>query len=267
MKQSMFKPCLFTLAAILSLVACKKDPVETPELPSAQYQLRQIKWSETDYLSIQYNEKKQPSLLHNQWQFLEGDPTKIQTIEDVFQYDGQGRLTRIQTTGDFVTQYFYTGNRIEQTREMKSGGVILSENSYFYDDNHLVSQVKSIPNAPGEAPTVYLYQFAYDSEGNMNKVDIFIQLANPTPEKSFELLNTTEYGDFDDKINPASWLLHYPYLPQIIFQHNNPRKEVYRTANGEAQTTTYEYEYDERGLPVVKRRFRNGGVVSAIYQY
>ncbi len=268
MKQSLFGPALFTLATVLSLIACKKDPEEVPDPSPVRYQLRQVKWSETDYLSFSYHDNGRVRQMHNQWQFLSGDPTQIRIVQDSFLYDDQNRLVQTFSTGGFYTKYYYNGGRLDRTEELYGGGAVLSENSYRYDGDRLSGQLRRLANGPGEPPTVYLFQFGYDVRGNLNKVEIFLQPDESTPEMPAELISTLSYSDFDDKINPASWLLCYPYLPQTIFQHNNPRKEVYQAAaGGNPQITTYEYEYDRNGLPLVQRKFKEGRVTTSAYHY
>lgn len=87
-------------------------------------------------------------------------------------------------------------------------------------------------------------------------------------KKQYELIETVVYSDFDDKINPTSWMLRHPYLPQIRWQFNNPGREVRSPAGGPAETTNYAYEYNAQGLPVSKTTSRQGaGVLTVQYQY
>lgn len=268
MKQSLFKPALLCTAAILLvLIACKKDPAEGPAPQPVDFLLRQIKWSDNDHLTFIYNEKGQLEQLRNQWQYVEGDPTKTKTIIDDFIYDAQGKLIQVNTDGGLKALYFYKDDRIEKIQELLGNGTVVTENTYLYDKDRIVGQIKQEANAPGEPPTVYQYLYEFDANNNLTKVAVYIQPENPSPGKPFELVNTTEYSDFDNKINPAGWMLQYPYLPHIRLQYNNPRKQVYRPVGGMVQTTTYEYEYNEKGLPLAKHQSGPGGVLNAAYQY
>lgn len=274
MKTQSFKFTFLSLAVLLSLAACEKDPAETPTQIPPQQQLpnplpanalvKQVKWAENDHETYQYNSKGQVSQLRSQWQFDQSDPTKIRTIVYDFQYDEQDRPMQVTYTNGFTTRYFYHGNLIHVTKELYPGGGVAKEVTYIYANDRVAHEIWRVSNAPGEPVTVYKHAFSYDAKGNLSKVEVYEQQEN----LQYKLLETTEYLDFDDKINPTSWTLRYPYLPQIRWQFNNPRKEVRRTPEGLEETITYAYEYNAQGLPSVQRKTRPlGGTLTAQYQY
>lgn len=274
MKTISWKSALLTLSVLFSLSACDKDPSETPTQVPPQQQLpnplpahalvKQIKWDENDHETFQYNDKGQVSRVRMQWQFDQSDPTKIRTIVYDFQYDEQDKPVQVNLSDGFSARYFYHDSLIHVTKELYPGGGVAREVTYIYANNRIAQETWRVSNLPGEPVTVYKHAFSYDAKGNLNKIEIFEQQEN----LEYKLLETTEYSDFDDKINPTSWMLRYPYLPQMRWQFNNPRREVRKVAGGQTEVTTYAYEYNAQGLPVSQRKEKPvGGVLTAQYQY
>lgn len=62
-------------------------------------------------------------------------------------------------------------------------------------------------------------------------------------------------------------MLRYPYLPQVRWQFNNPRRGVRQVAGSVPEVTDYAYEYNAEGLPVEKRTTKAGKVTTMRYQY
>lgn len=274
MKQISFRTTLMALTILFGLAACKKDPVETPvEIPPQQQLpnplpatalVKQVKWAENDHETYTYNARGQVSQRRFQYQYVQGDPTKIRTTVDDFQYDAQDRPVLVNSTGGYTVRYFYHGNLIHTTKEFYPGGALAREVTYIYANNRIAQEIWRVSNLPNEPVSVYKHAFSYDSKGNLNKIETYEQLEN----LQYKLLETLEYSDFDDKINPTAWTLRHPFLPQVRLQFNNPGKEVRQQAEGQPETTIYAYEYNAQGLPVSKRTTRpSGGVLTAQYQY
>ena len=231
MKQSSFQPLFILLFALSALAGCRPDPADEPTDPvPPQQQLPNplptkalvtlLWWAEKDHQSFSYNTKGQVSQLTSQWQYVEGDPSQIRTITYNFQYDAQDRPSRIQTTDGFSAKYFYNGNRVEKTQELYPGGAIANELTYLYQNERVSEEHWRIPGIAGDPDDVYKHVFSYDAKGNVNRIETFEQ----DSLQQFRLLEKVEYEDFDDKINPTSWMMRYPYLPQMRFQMNNPRR-------------------------------------------
>lgn len=275
MKTKFFKPAVAIFMVLLGLSACEKDPVVEPpvsqppqqQLPNplpANALVKQVKWSENDRDNYQYNNKGQVSQFRQQWQYQENDPTKIRTLVHDFQYDAENKPVLVNVSGNFSIRYFYHGDLVHLTKEFYPGGDLAKEVTYIYAGNRIAQETWRVSNLPGEPVSVYKHAFSYDAKGNLNKVEVYEQQEN----LQYKLLETTEYSDFDDKINPTSWTMRYPFLPQVRWQFNNPRREVRRVVEGAVETTTHTYEYNAQGLPTVKRTTRPSGVVlTAQYQY
>ena len=274
MKQHSLKSVLPALTALLVVVACQKDPIENPntlppqqEFPNplpANALAKKLVWSENDHQTFTYNPKGQVARLTSQWQYVEGDPTKIRVITYDFQYDAQDRPVQVNTTGGFSVKYYYNGDLVEKTEELYPGGAVAKEVAYVYDNGRLIRENWRVSGLPGEPDNFYRHVFSYDAKGNLNKITTYERMAN----LQYKLLQISEYGDFDDKINPTSWMLRYPFLPQARYQYNNPRREVLRSPGGVAETTVHAYKYDDQGRPYAKRTMTpSGGELSMAYQY
>lgn len=275
MKQQSFRPFLVMLSALLLLSACEKDPTEEipgnlppqQQLPNplpANALVKQLWQAENDHETFTYNTKGQVSQIRFQYQFVENDPTQIRTLVYDFLYDAADKPIRINTTGGYAATYTYEGNLIKKTQELYPGGAVAKDVSFVYANGRVIQEYWGIVDAFEDTVTIYKHDFSYDARGNLNKIETYQQEEN----LQYKLLETVEYSDFDDNINPTSWTLRYPYLPQMRYQFNNPRREV-RTPSAEAaQITTYAYEYNAAGLPVVKRITRPSGLISVIeYRY
>ena len=137
------------------------------------------------------------------------------------------------------------------------------EVAYFYQNDRLSHEIWKVSNLPVDPPDTYKFEFGYDAKGNLNLVKNY-QLDSL---QQYTLLETIEYSDFDDRINPTSWMLRYPYLPQMQYQLNNPRKEVRYPAGGGSVTTNFQYEYNTQDLPVSQQKTTNTGSLTTQYQY
>lgn len=280
MKKQALKPVLFALLVALGTAACEKDPATEPnpnplppqqQLPNplpANALVSKLKWTDTDYYDFIYNTQNQVSFLHFQWQFVEGDPTQIRSLDYDFQYDAQHKPIQINYSGGFSTRFFYHGDLVHRTKEFYPGGALAKEVTYIYADNRIKQEVWHVSGLPGEPVDVYKYEFGYDVKGNLAKIETFEQVTDSTSgQQQYKLRETLEYSDFDNKINPISWMLRYPYLPQVRWQYNNPRQEVRRPVDGVVQTTTHAYQYNSEGLPVLRQTTTASGVQTVTYQY
>lgn len=281
MRQQPFKLMLFALAVLSSAIACEKDPEnEEPnptvppqqELPNplpAKALVSQLEWTDTDYYDFTYNAQNQVSHLHFQWQYVEGDPTKIRSIDYDFQYDAQNKPVQVNYTGGFSAKFSYHGDLVHRTKEFYPGGDWSKEVTYIYAGNRIVQEIWHVNGLQGETVDVYKHEFGYDAKGNLAEIEVYEQVTDSiSGQQHYKLLETQEYSDFDDNINPTSWMLRYPYLPQVRWQMNNPRREVRRLAGGgTAQVTTHEYDYDAEGLPISRRTTSAGSVQTTVYRY
>jgi len=275
MQQHSFKSILFGLTFLLAAVACEKDPKIEPipnplspqqQLPNplpAKALVRQLKRTEIDHETFTYNDKGQVSQMRAQWQYDQSDPTQIRTLTYDFEYDTANKPTQMRYTGGFLTKYAYHGNLIHRTKEFYPGGDWAKEVTYIYANNQIAQEIWHINGLPDEPVRIYKHELGYDYKGNLTKVKTYERIDDAT----YKLLETLEYSDFDDKINPTSWMLRYPFLPQVRWQMNNPRRQTRHLSDGSAQVNTHEYTYNGEGLPISRRTTSAGGAQTTVYIY
>jgi|GEM_PF-1576597 len=280
MKKQALKPVLFALLVAFVAAACEKDPVTDPnpnpvppqqQLPNplpANALVSKLKKTEVDHETFTYNAKGQVSQVKAQWQYDQSDPTKIRTLVYDFEYDAQDKPIQINYSGGFSTKFSYHGNLVHRTKEFYPGGDWSREVTYIYADNRIKQEIWHVNGLYGEPADIYRHDFGYDAKGNLAKIEVFEQVIDSTSgQQQYKLLETVEYSDFDDKINPTSWMLRYPFLPQVRWQMNNPRREIRRLSGGTVHTTTHEYAYNNEGLPASRRTTTAGGVQTTTYEY
>lgn len=273
MKQKPIVLIALAAALLATVTACKKDPVDPFEPYPPQQQLpnplpakalvKKLIWSENDYDTFTYNGQNQVQKLHTQWQFVEGDPTQIKSIDYDFEYDDQNRPVQTKMSYGFAIKFFYKDNLVTKTQEVKPNGTVASEIDYVYNNRRLIQEKWRIINQPGERDDVYRYDISYDDSGNLNKIATYEQDSS----LNYNLIQTTEYSDFDNKINPISWMLRNPHLPQMRLQYNNPGKEVRRTGGSAPEIVTHEYQYNAQGLPILRKSAGPGGNLTMEYHY
>lgn len=278
MKHPLLKSALFAVTILLGITACKKDPVDPPgydwppqqQLPNplpAKALVKQLKWSELDHQSFFYNEQNQVKQLKSQWQYVQGDPTKIKTFVIDFEYDAQHKPVKITLNDGNTVKITYKDNLIAKTQEFFQNGTLTNDITYLYENQVIKELRRESNNADDELPTIYKYKLGYDTKGNLNKIETYLQIIDSTQEVRYELSETREFSNFDNKINPTSWLIQFPYLPQMRWQFNNPGKETITVPQSPATTYTYNYTYNENSLPVSKSTTGSGGTITVQYIY
>lgn len=211
-----------------------------------------------------FNALGQLTELRSQWQFVENDPTQIHTITYTFEYDSLNRPVVVFRSDGFVQRFFYLNNHIKKVEENFINSWPTREIIYLYQNDRIVQEIWKVYGQPHDPPTVFRHDLTYDNLGNLNKVVTYRQDDNQT----YQWEETLTYSDFDNRLNPVSWMLREPYIPQLQLQYNNPGRIVRQQGAGPAETTTISYTYDARGLPASKRiTYPNGGQATIQYMY
>jgi hypothetical protein len=275
MKHLTIKHYFLFWALSIAFAACKveEDPTPEPEVPAqtsplpSYALLKSLKHSDIDFQQFNYDASGHLSQLVSQWQFVQNDPSQVRKVVYDFKLDAQNRPIELSIQSGFRTQYVYKNGLIEQTQEFFPGGAVYKDQSYQYRQGRISSIREVRANvSPAEGTTTFRFDYSYDQRGNLNKVQEYL-LSNPdTPQEKAKLLMTTEYLDFDDHINPNSWLMVYPYLPHLRWQINNPRKEL-RYEGDFHKTTIFTYQYNAQKLPVLRRAQAEGPSLTVEYLY
>lgn len=228
--------------------------------------VKKLTWSESDFVRLTYNNNGQVAQRYSQWQYVQGDPSKIKQFTSDFRYDALKQLVEVKTSEGPVMQYQYQGEWIEKVRKIiPATGVVTEEVSYSINKQRIAQEIRRFTSPTTGATTFLKSVFGYDKRGNLNRVDTYAKSAS---ENAFVLQETVLYSDFDDKINPTGWMLRTPYLPQFRWQFNNPRKKTVILAIAQTKKeTTYSYTYNDRGLPASQTTNGEGGLLTVTYQY
>ena len=260
---------------VIGLVACEKDREELVSPPVTQQPnhlpvnalVKQVKWSDNDHLTAIYDSQNRLTQWRSQWQIIENDPTLIRSIIYDFQYDAQSMLTRISYSGGFVTNIYYNNQLVEKAQELFPGGAVMNDFTFLYFNKRIIGIIRKAANLHGGVPTTYKYEFGYDQKSNLNEIREMVLLEKPVNGKPYQLLETTTYSDFDNEINTTHWLVQFPWMPQVRWQFNNPRRMTIKTEGGSTRTFTYYYTYNDQGLPVEKLESSDGFIKKSRLNY
>ena len=165
-----------------------------------------------------------------------------------FTYDSNKRPIEATAGDGTKTKYIYTNNVLTGT-EIYMGTAKVSYTTYTYQNNKLAS-MSSFLKLDDDAPayTEFLkIQYAYNAAGNASEMTSFIyNVMTQQLEKS----SSTQYLEYDNKINPAS---QFGALGMNFFMEvnsHNVLKEKSFDENGQlTETVEYTYTYDNQGYP------------------
>jgi YD repeat-containing protein len=266
---------LLLAAFAFGLSACKKEPVEPIPTPVTQQPsalpasalFKQIKWAETDHLTATYDVNNRVSQLRSQWQFVQNDPTKIRSVVYDFQYDAQGKVTRITHAGGLVINLYYNGQLVEKAQELLPSGAVMNDFTYLYNNKRIIGIIRKFTSASNDRVATHKYEFEYDNRNNLSQIKILELLSQPINGNPYKLLETTTYSNFDDKVNTTYWHVQFPYLPQVRWQFNNPRRKEIKVEGGSSTVYNYTYTYNAQGLPTERRESVNDFVQTASITY
>lgn len=277
LKLKSFKLFFFAVCFVAGLTGCEKEdvgsPVVTPPLTQQPNPVplnalvKQLRQSEIDYSAFTYDSKNRLVQLRSQWQYMPGDPSAIRTIDYNYQYDAQNRPTQLSYTQGFLTRFTHNNLLVEKAQEFYPGGAIANDYTYVYAQGRIIQMLVKNYDDLGEPPTNYKYELSYDSIGNLNKIAIYEERSSTPGGAQYVLLETKEFSDFDNKVNPIGWMMQFPYLPTIRWQFNNPGKEVIKPTGGPFTTRIYTYTYNDQGLPITRTRTEGGSSATIQYIY
>lgn len=267
-----FFKLLLIPAVIVAMAACRNESpdawlpgnIQQPNPVPPHALLKRIQYAANDHYSMVYNAQNQLTRLSFQWQYEPEDPAKIRTLVYDFQYDATQKLIGLTYTGGFKLRYFYKGPLIDSILEYYPGGDLQASYHYGYASGRIAHILRTVAGIGGEPAAKYRYVLDYDKNGNLSR----IATTEILPNGQHQLLETVEYLDFDEELNTANWLQHYPYLPQVRWQFNHPRQIRTWTMHSGEVNLQHSYRYDASGRPVYRITTRQGMVTdSLIYQY
>ncbi|TWI78389.1 YD repeat-containing protein [Lacibacter cauensis] len=249
---------LFIAAVIFTSCKPEKNPVPVVE-PPVKY-VTKIATAESDYREYFYNSEKQ--LIKYDLQFVNGGGVSKTTT--TYSYvDGT-----INTAGSEAASVFYEteGKRVVKVRSFRPMGGEISVITFSYNAKGQLSEAieRINQNDPG-LPVETKQTYEYYSDGNLKRILYHLRynLAD-----LFTLSGYVVFDQYDAAKNPDKFFSSLVYLPDVIFQKNNPRRIVHYSPTGDVnQQITFEYTYDADGYPVTKRMFDSRSTVSILFKY
>ena len=249
---------LFINAVIFSSCKPEKNPVPVVEQP-VKY-VTKIATAENEYREYVYNSEKQ--LIKYNLQFINGGGVSKNTT--TYSYiDGA-----ISTAGSQAGSVFYEteGKRVVKVRSFRPMGSEISVITFSYNGKGQLSEaVEKINQTDQGLPVETKQTYEYYTDGNLKKIMYYLRynLAEP-----FALSGSAVFDQYDTARNPERFFSSLVYLPDVVFQKNNPCRIIHYSSAGVVnQENTFEYTYDADGYPVTKRMFDSRSTVSILFTY
>ena len=197
--------------------------------------------SETDVYEWVRNEQNEVTMIKNT--YTDEDTGNEETESLRFSYEG-GKLTGAEwfSNGVFdgdILEVEYDGDNLSKIKEVNEDGEV-SENRFFYTDG-LLTKTEHWGDDTGSLILESTSTITMSS-GNITKV---------SDENTDGTTDDTSFT-YDDKTNPfqndVASLLYFDYLPWY-FSANNYTESV-NEYDGNTDTTTIAYEYNDDGFPI-----------------
>jgi hypothetical protein len=275
------KPLTLLLSLTLFLGACKEEQVilprnETPPpttpadpgngqpdpgqqpnpLPTGKFV--QLKWSESDFLRVDYNEAGLVTRYVSQYNSVQGNST-VSNFTYEFQYDTNKRLVKETSNVHGTVHFLYNGNLLDKAIEYDKLDRPLKEYHYTYRaDNKLEIRVTYKVDLDNSKTEYQKQTYKYDARGNLVIMEDYFK--NNTTDQ-FDLATRFFFEDFDDKKAAIPFLATFPYLPQFTSWVNNPGVKYAQNKDGYelAGRERYGYTYNVEGYPTTQTRSVNVG--------
>jgi hypothetical protein len=275
------KPLTLLLSLTLFLGACKEEQVilprnETPPpttpadpgsgqpdpgqqpnpLPTGKFV--QLKWSESDFLRVDYDEAGLITRYVSQYNSVQGSST-VSNFTYEFQYDTNKRLVKENSNVHGTVHFFYNGSLLDKAIEYDKLDRPLKEYHYTYRaDNKLETRVTYKVDLDNSKTEYQKQTYKYDARGNLVIMEDYFK--NNTTDQ-FDLATRFFFEDFDDKKAAIPFLATFPYLPQFTSWVNNPGVKYAQNKDGYelAGRERYGYTYNAEGYPTTQTRSVNVG--------
>jgi YD repeat-containing protein len=275
------KPLTLLLSLTLFLGACKEEQVilprnETPPpttpadpgngqpdpgqqpnpLPTGKFV--QLKWSESDFLRVDYDEAGLITRYVSQYNSVQGSST-VSNFTYEFQYDTNKRLVKETSNVHGTVHFFYNGSLLDKAIEYDKLDRPLKEYHYTYRaDNKLETRVTYKVDLDNSKTEYQKQTYKYDARGNLVIMEDYFK--NNTTDQ-FDLATRFFFEDFDDKKAAIPFLATFPYLPQFTSWVNNPGVKYAQNKDGYelAGRERYGYTYNAEGYPTTQTRSVNVG--------
>lgn len=185
---------------------------------------------------------------------------KISFASDLYVYDVKyenkrvKKMTKVFSNDSLV--YNYKNGQVSEIKQFSgvNGDLTYSYRFTYNSKNQLTQAFWHHYSANGEDFLFKRADLVYHSDGNLASIDWYYAVS-PAP---LSWASRIEFADYDNKTNVNGIILlsdsyffdSYLFLPQVILQKNNPKKEHIVSATNEYFISdSYDYQND---LPVTK---------------
>jgi YD repeat-containing protein len=235
------KAGLMFLMLFFGLLACQtQKPAPQPESISTTKSLKIKDFGDGVKHTYEYD------IMNRLLRFVNQKQSNVKDAYQ-FEYDPNQHLIKVTSANQWYITYHYDGDKLLNTKEFDGAHQLMAMHEYVYDSQGrlrvILDYLGDNLKKPYARQTLY-----YDQNENLcvqttELYDADFQQFTPYMRKVF--------SDFDDKINTENTVLFYPFLPNMIFQKNNPRKiTLLNERKGKTLSTElYQYEYNQADLP------------------
>jgi hypothetical protein len=248
--------CVAGMLLPVGLLSSCRESVDcgcTPPPAEDRFRVKRITWAETDFQEYTYNPGGLLTKYVSQWLFVMGTD-QVKRVESTFEYNAQGKITRMVTENLLEVKYFYKGNVLEKSEEYDHKGRLAVTHYYTFGTGHRPLQIRDVITDPtegnrvtGEIKRVY----EYDGRGNNTMQKEFVK---DLATGEFALNLSTHYEGFDTHKYVENATALNPYVPHARLWTNNYASRTLKDKTGKVlqPPQLYTFECNQEGYPVRK---------------
>jgi len=240
------------LVMMVAVMSCSKktDTIIQPPVPvePVKGKLAKISFDSGAYDSLYYAPTGELVKLRSVW-----DPSSGYSVTYSFDYNAQGKITRIYNDQGEEFRYTYSGNQLEEVGLYVSG-LKTRHKGFTYDTQgtltatHTYADILSNPN---DQDFLDMFIYTYYPDGNLKTETSYS--VHPTTGQPVKEVTIT-YSDYDNSHNPDDLFKQMPYFFGLKFFKNNARlRMVKNEKTGVESTYLFTYTYNQTTFPVTRK--------------
>lgn len=180
------------------------------------------------------------------------DPASGNSVTYSFDYNVQGKLTRIYNDQGEEYRYTYSGAELEEVGLYVSG-IKTRHKGFTYNNGILTSThtYADVLSNPNDQDFLDMFTYTYYPDGNLkSETSYSVHPTTGWPVKEV----TITYSDYDNKYNPDDIFKQLPYyFGNTFFKHNARTRIVKNEKTGVESTYLFTYTYNQVTLPLTRK--------------
>lgn len=255
------------LLMMVVVTSCSKKTDTIIQLPvpvqPVKSKLAKISYDSGAYDSLYYGNAGELIKLKTVW-----DPSTGISVTYSFDYNAQGKITRIESDRGEEYRYSYTGNQLTEVG-LYLGGIKTRHKGFTYNQGVLTSThtFADLLNNPNDQDFLDMFTYTYYPDGNLKTETSFsVHPVSGMPVKEM----TITYSDYDNRYNPDDIFKQMPYYFGLSFSKNNARlRSVKNEKTGEETNYLFSYSYNPAAFPVSRKfeYYGNGNWIEGTCTY